>query len=539
MKRLKDAMEAALEASRLKSEFLANMSHEIRTPMNGVICMTRLILKMPMESKMRRYAETVDASASALMTIINDVLDFSKIEAGRLTLENVDFDLAEVVEVVVDLLAHRAHGCGVDLEHLLAPDVPTALRGDPGRLRQVLLNLVGNAVKFTGQGHAFVEVHRVHEDSSEVVLRFSVRDTGIGIPAETLPRLFEPFMQADGSTTRKFGGTGLGLAICKQIVEQMGGQIGAESEQGKGSNFWFTLPFQKQVAPAPSLCTESSILLGKRLWLVCGPGPAATILEQYAGGWEMRVETAPTGGAGLEKLRRASGGEPKPDVIIVSRELADMEGLAFANAVRGDGNFADTNLVLLTLLKHRLDLGSLRRAGIAACVTKPIRRSELHDCLAGLFTVAPEPGVEVKAESATATPIPAVNGKPRILVAEDNLINQRVALRQLKKLGLDADLASNGSEALQALDRGDYDIVLMDCHMPEMDGYTATRRIREQAAGNNRLLPRIIAMTANAMAGDRERCLEAGMDDYISKPMQVEVLAATLARNYPGPPVSV
>ena len=586
---LAEGRNRAVELARVKSEFLATMSHEIRTPLNGVIGMTSLLLDTHLTAEQHHYATTAKNAGENLLRIINDILDFSKIEAGKLELEVIDFDLRAAVEEVLDLFGEHADRKEVELVGLVYATVPTALRGDPGRLRQILTNLIGNALKFTEHGEIIIQVTREeegvrrqgatpsgqeqdlappsplhpHDPFPQVSIRFEVSDTGMGISKDAQANLFESFSQAEGSTTRRFGGTGLGLAISKQLVEKMGGAIGVESELGKGSRFWFSVRLEPQPQQRKPTLPSRSNLRGLRVCLVDDRHGNLMLLQEYTKSWGMTSAVAGTGQHALQILAQAAErGEPF-DLALLDADMPGMNGFDLAKTIKATPALAKTALVLVASHGKRGDGRAAQAAKISAYLTKPLRQAQLYQCLAQVMGKPSETPVAV-----SSPPSPfitthslaeaALRAKAKILLAEDNILNQTVAVSMLGKLGYSSEIVSNGQEAVAATSTSQYDLVFMDCHMPVMDGFEATEAIRTREVvdlKNTEPVPHsadststpsshpsrltahhlpIIALTASALASDRERCIAVGMDDFLPKPMTMKSLASVLDRWRPG-----
>jgi PAS domain S-box-containing protein len=541
---LKRAHDAALESSRLKSSFLTNVSHEIRTPMNGIIGMIELLLRTPLDRIQRDYAETVRQSADSLLTIINEILDLAKIESGKLRFETIDFDLRREVETTVELLAERAFQKNIEIASFIEADVPLIVRGDPGRLRQVLLNLISNAVKFTENGEIAVTVKTEKNDKNSILLRFTVTDTGIGIPQESLKNLFQPFVQVDNSTARQFGGTGLGLAICKQIVEMMNGEITVETQLHKGSQFSFTASFpevsdnQETVTSKLLLDGNSDLLNGKRILIADQSSIVRQTLKKYCLDWKMVPSDVTTGDEVLRELRVAVEDRKPFDAVILNMNLPDWEGFSLTQGIKMDDVLSPTEIILITSYGRPGDGKIAEKIGAACYFTKPVCGSHLLECLAStlkknqsfaekLSLITRHSLREVALQTGNA---PIFNQKDfRLLVVEDNEVNRRVLTKQLEEIGIHPDIAKNGIEALEKIERSDYQLVLMDCQMPRLDGYQTTGEIRrrehEKLLRGEKFLPLpIIALTAHTFDGEREKCLAAGMNDYLSKPVRINEL---------------
>lgn len=539
---LKQAREQATNATRAKSEFLANMSHEIRTPLNGLIASAELLKMTKLDEQQRDFVQMAQDSGAALLEIVNDIFDFSKLEAGNLDFEVIDFDVVSLVEGSAALVSQRAHEKKLSLMTFVSPDIPRRLLGDPARVKQVLVHLIGNAIKFTDEGEVVVraQVHKL--DDERAVVRFVIQDTGIGMSRESALKLFEPFRQGDPTTTRKYGGNGLGLSIAKRLVELMDGEIGVDTAEGQGSSFWFTIPLSRvptsKPAATPSLAPVSRIdFQNLRMLMVSGESGSKEVIEDYAESWHIQCETVDGGNAALRLMSERFAAHHPFDIVMFDNEMPDIDPLDFAHEVKESPELFNTVLILLAAFDQPGRGPVALESGYAAYLTKPFKQSNFFDCIQNVMEVAQQDALnrapDVVRKLGSVTPLRMRNdSRPLVLIAEDNLVNQKVARIQLENLGCEVHIVGNGEAAVDAMQKLTYSLVFMDCQMPLVDGYEATQMIRKHEALTGRRTP-IVAMTAHALQGDREKCLEVGMDDYISKPVKPETLREALHRWVP------
>jgi PAS domain S-box-containing protein len=517
--------DSAKAANKAKSQFLANMSHEIRTPMNGIIGMSELLSHTCLTQEQTEFVNAIRMSGDALLAIINDILDYSKIEAGKLDIEIVDFDLRVTLDAISDLVCVKAHEKGLEYLTIISPEVPSLIKGDPGRLRQILVNLVGNAIKFTHDGEIAVHVDLLEETPEKAALKFRVTDTGIGIPEDKMDKLFKSFSQADESTTRKYGGTGLGLSICQRLTRMMGGRIGVRNRSPRGCEFWFTLAFDMQTQ-LPEPPQPNGDIKGRSILIVDDNQTNRFLLKQQLKMWGCVFQETETGSGALKIMAAAADANQSFDIALIDMQMPKMDGEQLGRQIRSNPGFDHTRLIMMSSMGDRGDAATLANIGFDAYLVKPVKIDQLRACIKKVFQRGQ--ALNSPESSPIITRFSLIEDQKqgvKILLAEDNPINQKVALKMLNRLGYRADTVADGARAVKALAKQSYDLILMDCQMPEIDGYTATRMIRESRSGATDSTVPIIAMTAHAMKGDRDKCLAAGMDDYLAKPVKPKHLS--------------